>query len=329
MNDLTTLAELGATLDPPTGTPPARLRHRVLTQATRPSRRTARITRPRLGWRTAAVGGLAAALTVGVLATQVVSFGDRAPVSTASAAGRILAGAADEARHRPALDVRDNQFVYVRSLTTAAAFSPRGAAGAQALDRTVWLSADGTRDGLIRNRPRTGAGATEEIPLPGCRDGVAIQHKYGRTERASCTATPGHRAGLPTSADEMLAYLRRAGAGTRNPPDQQAFTAAGDLVREAYLPPESLAAVFEAVGEIPGVTVVGDVTDQAGRAGVALALTEVQGYRTELIFDRASHAYLGSRQVLVRDQDGLKAGDVLDSTAVLTVGVVDQVGQRP
>lgn len=66
--------------------------------------------------------------------------------------------------------------------------------------------------------------------------------------------------------------------------------------------------------------------DEAGREGVAVALHEVQGTRTELIFDRASHAYLGTRTVALRDGDGLTAGQVLYSGAVLTVRIADRVG---
>jgi hypothetical protein len=89
----------------------------------------------------------------------------------------------------------------------------------------------------------------------------------------------------------------------------------------------SLAAVFDAVARIPVVAVVGDVTDEAGRGGIAVALTEVQGDREELIFDRRTRAFLGERSVEVRDQDGLKAGQVLNSTAMLRVAIVDRVGQ--
>lgn len=333
MNDLKTLDEFGMTLDPASATPPARLRHRVLNEATRrPGRfRAPRFAVPRFGWRLAAVGGLAAVLTAGVLVTQVVPMGGQPPASTASAAERILAGAAAEAQRQPAVGVRGNQFVYVESIATALSRNEAepGPGTVKPEQRRIWLSADGTRDGLIRQRPRDMAGDWEEIPLPGCRDGKSVSSKHGKTAEVACEPTPGHHAELPTDADAMLAYLYEKGAGTKNPRDQQAFTAAGDLIREAYLSPASLAAVFKAVGKIPGVRVVGDVTDEAGRAGVALALTEVQGFRTELIFDRQSHAYLGERSVLVRDQDGMKAGQPLNSTAVLKVAVVDRAGQLP
>ncbi|WP_406081034.1 CU044_5270 family protein [Micromonospora sp. NBC_00858] len=333
MNDLKTLDEFGRTLDPDTAVPPARLRHRVLTEARHPHGRfrAPRFTAPRFGWRMAAVGGMAAVLTAGVLVTQVVPMDGQAPASSASAAERILAGAAAQAQRQPAVTVRGNQFVYIESIATALSRNEAepGPGTSRPTQRQIWLSADGTRDGLLRERPRGGAGDWDETPLPGCRDGKSVATKYGKTAEVECTPTPGHHADVPTDADAMLVYLYAKGAGTKNPRDQQAFTAAGDLIREAYLSPASLAAVFTAVAKIPGVRVVGDVTDEAGRAGVALALNEVQGFRTELIFDRQSYAYLGERSVVVRDQDGMKAGQTINSAAVLTVAVVSSAGQLP
>ncbi|MFU8872218.1 CU044_5270 family protein [Micromonospora sp. SL4-19] len=334
MTDLNALDELGRTLDPPSATPPGRLRHRVLTEASRPARGRRWLTAPRFGWRVAAVGSLAAVVTVGVLATQVVSFGEHAPASSASAAERILAGAADQARRQPALPVRSDQFIYVESRDLVMNFTEGGSGRATItpVERRIWLSADGTRDGLLRERPASGR--PHESVLAGCQDGKFTQPNDGRTAEGSCTPTPAHHADLPTNADGMLRYLYRRADGRKspgngNPRDQEAFTIAGDLIREAYVPPASLAAVFEAVARIPGVRVVGDVTDEAGRAGIALARDEVQGIRAELIFDRKTYAFLGEHEVLTREAYGVPAGQSIYSTAVLKVAVVDRAGQLP
>jgi hypothetical protein len=338
MSELKALEMMGTALDPATPTPPDRLRQRVLAEAAAEPARTrssrSRFALPRLGWRFALAGGLAAVLTAGLLVAQVVPFGGQAPASSASAA-QILRGAAAQAQRQPAVAVRADQFIYVESFATAmsrseavgeseATFTPKR--------RQIWLSVDGTRDGLIRERPRSGASGgvdrdMRDYPLPGCRDGLATDTKYGKPAQVPCTPQPNYQRDLPTDADGMLAYLYRGAEGTKNPRDQAAFTNAGDLIREAYHGPAVLAAVFNAVARIPGVTVVGEVTDEAGRPGVAVALTEVQGTRTELIFDRQNFGYLGEHSVLVQDQDGLKAGQVLNSTAVLEVAVVDQAGQ--
>jgi hypothetical protein len=315
MNDLHELRQFGAALDPADPQPPARLRHRVLHSAARPARRRRM---PRL----VLAGGLAAVVTAGVLAAQVIGIGGHRPTASA-AASDILHGAAEEARQQPAVPVRPDQFVYVQSIATNTAFTGNNAKPSTVKDRrAVWLSADGEHDGLVRTDER-------DTPLPGCRDGKQqTESKGGKSEVVDCTPLPGYVRDLPTKTDDMLDYLYEHSSGG-NPRDQQAFTTAADLIREAYISPATLATVFDAVARIPGVAVAGDVTDEAGRHGVAVAITEVQGMRTELIFDKTSHAFLGTRSVMVRDSDGLHKGDVFESSAVLRVAIVDRVGQTP
>jgi hypothetical protein len=321
MNEMNALAELGTQLDPPTALPPADVRRRVMTATTQ--RR--RFTWPRL----AVAGGLAAVLTGAVLAGQVIGVGDHPPVSSAQAA-EVLRGASAQARRGPVVPVRGDQFIFVESIATSVSIDLSGtdAPEFEARERRVWLSVDGVHDGRVSSRPRDGAGDWSEHEITGCRDGVMKETKGPKTVEVACRPSPGYRADLPTEAGAMLAYLRSQG-GSKNGPDQDAFTAAGDLIREAYLQPAVLAAVFEAVGRIPGVTVAGTVTDEAGRSGLAITRDEVQGSRVELIFDPKTYAYLGERHVVLRSQDGLRPGQVSDSTAVLRVAVVPAAGRLP
>jgi hypothetical protein len=335
MNEMNALTELGSELDPPSAHPPAELRHRVMaaTAARRrfalPRPRVPKLGLPKLALRLAAAGALAAVVTGAVLAGQVVEVGDQPPVAAAQAA-EVLRGAAAQAQRRPVVPVRDDQFVYVESITTSAIVHEggNGAATLESQQRRIWLSADGAHDGLLTTRPRDGSGAWDEQPLPGCRDGAMTARKGDRTVRIDCEPTPGYHDDLPTEPGAMLAYLRGRGQ-SKNGPDQDAFTAAGDLIREAYLPPAVLAAVFEAVGRIPGVTVAGTATDEAERTGLAVTRDEIQGSRVELIFDPKTYDYLGERIVVRRDQGGLRAGQVQHSTAVLRVAVVPAAGRLP
>jgi hypothetical protein len=325
MKEMTLLEDLGSSLDP-AGPPPQQLRRRVLTEALhQPAWR--RWLGSRTGVRVAVAGGLAAALTAAVLLLQVVPIGNHAPAAQAQAAD-ILQAAAAQASHQQDLRVRPEQFISVESIATARSMNMATSQSAlESAHRQVWLSADGTRDGLIRSEPRAG-GTAHDTVVPGCKDGVMTQSKRGVTGTSSCTPTPAYVADLPTDADAMLAYLYRNSGGTKNPKNQEAFSAAATLIGEAYLRPASLSAVFGALAKIPGVTVIGNVTDEAGRSGVAISLKEVQGTRTELIFDRSSHAYLGTRTVMANDADGLHAGDLMFSSAVLSIKIVDKVGEK-
>jgi hypothetical protein len=324
MKDMTLLEDLGAALDP-SGPPPQDLRRRVLTEALRPQPTLRRWLGLRTSVRVALAGGLAAVLTAAVLLLQVVPIGNRAPAAQAQAA-EILQAAAAQASHQADLPVRPEQFIRVESIATVREVGQAtGESSVEQMNRMVWLSADGTHDGMIRETARSG-GRSRDIVLPGCVNGAVTQSKGGVTATSPCTPTPGFVADLPTDADTMLAYLYRGADDTKNPRDQEAFSAGADLIREAYLRPAALSALFAALARIPGVAIVGDITDEAGRRGVAISLTEVQGTRSELIFDRSSHAYLGTRTVMASAGDGLNAGDVLYSAAVLSVGVVDRVG---
>ncbi|MFB9441556.1 CU044_5270 family protein [Dactylosporangium vinaceum] len=321
------LDSLGTALDPPGAELPPRLRHRALRTAEAvadgPARRRRGLTGlVRSPWRRrlALAGALAAALTAALLTAQVTDFGRRPAAS--AAASEVLHGAAAAALTRPDVTVRDDQFVYVESFDSGVAIGPAGTR-LETRHRDVWMSVDGTQDGLIRI-DRT------DIAVPGCRNGRQTQSKGGKSETTACRPVRGYLPDLPTDSDRMREYLYAHSSGG-NPRDQQAFTTAADLIREAYLSPAALAAVFDAVAKIPGVDVVGDVTDQAGRHGVAVALDEVQGMRTELVFDKQTHAFLGVRAVMYRDSpaDGLHKGDVFSSFAVLHVAVVDRAGQTP
>jgi hypothetical protein len=147
--------------------------------------------------------------------------------------------------------------------------------------------------------------------------------------------------------------------------DQEAFVLAGDLIRQSYLPPAELAALFNAVAEIPGVFVRQNVSDASGRVGIAVARTEFGG-SSALVFDPKTYQFIGEATARAGAGAGTNAGadtgagapviatgapsrivvsasasptNPIDTTspvgpftgnsAVLKLAIVDQVGQRP
>ncbi|MEU9364962.1 CU044_5270 family protein [Streptomyces avermitilis] len=135
---------------------------------------------------------------------------------------------------------------------------------------------------------------------------------------------------LPTDPDALLKKIYKETKGQGNSPDQEAFATVGDLLREQLAPAKLNAALYRAAAKIPGVVVVDQAKDAAGREGIALAHVDQQsGDRTEWIFDRKTYAYLGSRAVQVKQVDDIKPGTVLERTAVLERAVVDAQKQRP
>jgi hypothetical protein len=81
---------------------------------------------------------------------------------------------------------------------------------------------------------------------------------------------------LPTDPDALEHQLRDGINGAGNGDDSELFVIVGDLLRESPAPPVLRKALWEVAARVPGVRLVGEVTDGAGRAGVAV---ERQGQR--------------------------------------------------
>jgi hypothetical protein len=257
---------------------------------------TATPTRPRrsrtrqLWWSGVAVVGLAAAII------GVVALGGLEPVGVAPAragAAEILHEAAAAARKLPDTPPRPDQFVYTKT--------ERGDNDV----REAWLSADGTHDGLIMQMGDT-------IPLPGCRNGLAAVSKGPQLVPGvfePCEPWPAYRGDLPTDADAMRQYLMGL------PDSSETTNSLGknilSLVGENYISPASLAALFEAVAQLDGLTINEHAQDGAGRPGVGVSWTYTN--TITLVFDRETHVFLG----------------VADAEAVVVRAVVDVAGQRP
>jgi hypothetical protein len=308
MNDLSDLRNFGRDLDRDIPRPSPGLRHRVLSAFAEPPGQA----RPHRTRRAAIAGGLAVAAG---LATAPWWGG--APAIDAQAA-QILDKAALAARREPALAARPSQFVFIKELMIYASMTSHNGKPAVRIYQGLlenWYSASGARKGLSRWQPRS-------APLPGDPTGP-----WDTTAGSAGRRTPAYLPGLPTSADAMLRYLFRHSDGS-NPADQQALITAGDLIRDKYLRPAALAAVFRAVARIPGVSVVPGATTADGRRGIAVQRT-FQGESHQLIFDPATHAFIGEREVITGPPAQLKAGTVLNSTTILRVAIVDHAGQQP
>lgn len=321
MNDLDLMERFRADLPPADPAVLARARARMFTApATRPAR-------ARWVWRLAPAGALAVAAAVAVTTVHTPSP-QAGPATTTTGpqaapdATHVLLLAAAEARREPDLKARPDQFVYVESRVAWAGWAAPalGVAGAKYIppvekDRRIWLSVDGSRPGTLEEQPAAG-GAVETNPKGGDAD------VYGD----GGPGTPAYRDDLPTGAKAMRAYLY-GGAKNKNPSDARAFTRVGDTIREEYVPPASVAALFEAASTIPGTKVVPEA-DLAGRKGVAVSLTS-RGIRHDLIFDSASYRFLGERDVVVGDIPSVPKGTVVGWTAQLRIAIVDRAGQLP
>ncbi|WDG30657.1 CU044_5270 family protein [Streptomyces sp. CA-278952] len=327
----------GTAPDTSTGAPPAGLHEGA--HASRPVRRPGR--RPVLVGVAAALA-LAAAGVAGLAGSPGGSSGSESPGravappagavpapvvqvvrgSTAGLAGAVadISGAAARAELP---EPGPGQFLYVRS-EVSWLVSWEGADGKNKSyvdkihPREVWMSPDGRKGWLIEPYKEAvdRGGITLDDPEGGERTLNSPSYDYLRT--------------LPTDPEILLKKIYDETRGMGNGPDQQAFSTIGDLLREQVAPPKLAAGLYRAAARIPGVVLVDDSVDAAGRHGIAIARTdEGDGSRTEWIFDRETYTYLGERTVQTRDAEGIKAGTVKGHTAVTDRAVVDAVKQRP
>lgn len=287
-----------------TGTQPARVR---------PRRRTA--------WFLAAG---AATCAVALAVTLGVAGSGRPPAAARPepAAVQLLDRVALAAQGTPAPGVRDGQFLYTKTQghSTALSETEDGGMAASRTDQSAehWVSVDGSAGILTRN----GAGDKTD---PAARGGKATIN--GPTYR--------FLESLPTDPDKLLEVVyadtrlnHGPGSGSTTGPDQQAFVAIGDLLRTVEAPPGVSAALYRAAARIPGVVLVPEATDAAGRSGVAVARTH-NGERTEWIFDKNSLRLLGERTVTLKDSAWGKAGTPVTSVAIISRGISDRAGQVP
>jgi hypothetical protein len=246
-------------------------------------------------WAAGATIGLAAAITAVVALAPADRVGIGAGVAHADPV-KVLTEAASAALREPATPPRPDQFLYVKT---------------EDFDhstREIWLSVDGTRDGLLG----------KDTELPGCHDGKApYSGPYDPKKKGTledCRPTPAYRADLPTTADAMLAYLRTLPGG-KDSINSMGKNVLG-LADERALTPASYAALYQAAAKAPGLRALDHVTDGVGRPGVGITWgnpadpPDFQGI--VMVFDAKTYQFLGT-----------------EDSAVIVKTFVDEAGQRP
>ncbi|RKN45568.1 CU044_5270 family protein [Streptomyces hoynatensis] len=270
-------------------------------------------------------GGGESGRPIGGDGTATYAFAPHVNADTTGGAAELLDRIATAtARSAPVEDIRDDQFVYVRKRVSSMGEENGVATPVPLHDLEWWQSVDGTRPGLIREP----GGVSEEErptgpdPAPGER-GYEFSTNYR------------HLQTLPTDPEAMLEWLHATvvadGMSEDSNLDQDTFVLIGDLLRDSLMPPEVGAALYRAAARIPDVVVVPDAVNAAGVHGVAIARYDSYnpGIRDELIFDKDTLEYIGSRSVATEDGGHVRAGEVLETSAVMERAVVDEAGRRP
>jgi hypothetical protein len=108
-----------------------------------------------------------------------------------------------------------------------------------------------------------------------------------------------------------------------------------EIIKErliTYVMPAALTAeLYQALGNVPGVTVDRNATDIAGRHGIGFRISRPASQRAGfdvLILDPTTFAVMG-QEFIRGPAAGAQAGQVMLGTAVLKTALVSGPGKRP
>jgi hypothetical protein len=103
------------------------------------------------------------------------------------------------------------------------------------------------------------------------------------------------------------------------------------MLRYLTATPAQRAALYEVAARIPGVELVGRVTDPVGRNGMAVAMTSgADGLRHMLVLDPDTGELLSEEQrVLDENEFGYPAGTRIGYATYVDVAIVDSDRERP
>ncbi|MGW5156926.1 CU044_5270 family protein [Nonomuraea wenchangensis] len=271
---------------------------------------TARLDRARHGWpatppirRVALVGAMAVMLTGGIVAAQATLGGSdpRTPGYLLAAppadARTLLTLAAAAADGRPDTVPARDQYVHTRTLAQHSLYT-KDESGRTLYTKVLaseerWEAADLGKPWLSRSQNLSATGpAPRKYWDRGVEDIVS--------EPGACPGQPAYaRLGAwPTDPAQVRAKIV---ADTGEQP-LRIWRSLQSLVRESVVRPSLGAALYRVAAGLDGIVLIHDAVDAAGRPGLAVAMDEGDGTRSELIFDRATYRYLGERTVNTRDR---------------------------
>jgi hypothetical protein len=183
----------------------------------------------------------------------------------------------------------------------------------ESFGQAVFLSAQDRADWVAAGSPSLQQGSSDETFGPGgLSDG------------------PVNLATLPTDPT-ALAVLFSTGKVEGGPPGPaEEFTQIGDLLRETDASPALRAALYQVAAGLPGVELLGHVTDHSGRSGVGIAYVS-GGTQHELIFNPGTSALMGEEDTAVdapttASTSKYAAGTLVDWVVYLSSGVVNSTG---
>ena len=104
-------------------------------------------------------------------------------------------------------------------------------------------------------------------------------------------------------------------------------TYVADVLRSGLVPADLRAALYRALGKVPGLEITEETANLDGQKGTAFGIVE-DGQRHDVIIDPATGQFIGERQIAADGFDFLPKGTLMGYTSV-TTAVVDGIGVEP
>ncbi|WP_214415299.1 CU044_5270 family protein [Sphaerisporangium fuscum] len=338
MDEMEELGRLWAGMPEPTERELAGSRAALTSRIARPGRRTllpSVLARPGGSAflplrRVALLSAVAAALTVGILVAQVGLGGSdprtpgyllAAPPADAQALLKLAArAAADQPDPVPAR----GQYIHTKRLAQRSLYTKGESGKIQytkvLADEERWEAAGVGKPWLSREQALSAEGpAPERLWNRGIEDIVY---------ESSCPGEPAYArlSAWPTDPAQVRAKI----VTEHGDKPLAVWSALKGLVAESVVRPSLGAALYQVAAGLDGIVLIPDAFDVAGRPGLAVAMDEGDGTRSELIFDRRTYRYLGESTVTTRNtkvklttrREVSERKGTVTGTAVLTVDLV-------
>jgi hypothetical protein len=199
--------------------------------------------------------------------------------------------------------------------------------------RQIWIGANGS--GRIQESFGTPSFVTPADHAAWVSDGSpALLTSPTDTTFGPGTLSDGPRdlSTLPTDPNQLGSMLsgRKIEGGPPGPAED--FSQIGDLLRETNASPALRSALYKVAETIPGVKLLGTVSDHDGRSGVGLGRVNSDGEEFEYIFDPSTSALLGEQDIATvpnAGYHGATAGTLLNWAVYLSSGIVDSLSATP
>jgi hypothetical protein len=202
--------------------------------------------------------------------------------------------------------------------------------------RQIWIGSNGSgRIVESYSNPQLGSAKDRAGWIAAGRPSLAVAPSDSTFGPGQLSVGPPNLNSLPDNPAKLAALLeaRKIEGGPKGAAED--FVQIGDMLREDYVRPALRAAVFVVAERIPGVRLLGTMTDHDGRSGIGLAFVHAWPAQSEvgksvLIFDPQTSKLIAEetfvtytktgKTVLMSWTDYLKSGVVDSETSSAPVG---------